>query len=494
MSRNLPLPLFLMLLLLGACHRTAPVPPALPPQPPTPQTVSNAIPQTAVILTNLLLAPTNFHHHSLSNATFVPASDKPSTVPVILGSSKTNLTLYPYYLLSTNWVAVTNAVPATNSPVVPPPEIPVTNTPPIAPTNTVSETGLSKKPTITILCYHQFDRPGNPYSVSSEEFRRHLQTFRDRGYTVIPLSRALDFWQGKTPALPEKSLVITIDDGFRSVHQKAYPLLKEFNYPWVFYIYTDFVDSGAGAVTWDHLREMMRDGMEIGCHSKSHSLMTKRGKRGDEEYEKWLVEETLTPKKILEEKLGVPIRSFAYPYGGYNALVRKFTEAAGYEAITTVSGANNYSGSDPRDLNRFVITRDFPLEKALSLSEKNEGLLLSELTPALSTLADSNRPVISARLSPEQDIDPKTLVVTVSKVGAIPPKFDPQTRLVSVQPPKELPFGPCYVTIRAREKSGGKMLEGTWFFQVGSPETQGLKLPPGGGDNVPPHAPHPDTR
>lgn len=364
-----------------------------------------------------------------------------------------------------------------HTPIVPP-ETP--QSPSLSPnllhssTNSVTIPGSSLKGgTITIMCYHQFDA-GNMYSVTREEFRRHLQYFKDNGFTVIPLSQALDYWAGKNVTLPEKALIITIDDGYRSVYEKAYPLLKEFNYPWVFYVYTDYVNSGGGSVTWEHLREMLANGMEIGCHSKSHSLMTKRGRKSDEEYAQWLVDETVVPKKIIEEKLGVPCRSFAYPYGGNNDQVRKAVEAAGFEGICNVLGADNYPGSHPSYLNRFVITRTYSLENAMASAGKRRSLGVTEITPLAGRFSDSRRPPITARIMDHEKIDPASVTLRLSGTGQIPAQFDPTTGTIQSQLTADLSIGSHTVTLQAREIGSNQTRQVQWTFQVPPPEMSGL--------------------
>ncbi len=321
------------------------------------------------------------------------------------------------------------------------------------------------KPTITILCYHQFNSAGL-YSMSAAEFRQNLEMIRDRGYTVVPLSHVIEFYQGKRDDLPEKSLVITIDDGYRSVYKYAYPILKEFGYPWVFYVYSDYVGSGAGAVTWEQLKEMAQNGMELGGHSKSHPMLTKRMGKSQEEYEQWLYEEIVLSRKIIEEKTGIPVVSFSYPYGAFDAAVREKTIAAGYDAITTVIHANNYSHTDPHELNRFVLTKSYSITRALDAADKSQALPLSGLHPAMGSHLPAPPESVSAKIPEGYSTDLAHLALSIGGHAVKEIMFDPVTRTLTAT---NLPSGlgeRVILKITALNENSQTQRTGTWYFNL----------------------------
>ncbi len=136
--------------------------------------------------------------------------------------------------------------------------------------------------------------------------------------------------------LPEKPILLTFDDGYEGHYTYVYPLLKKYNYPGVFSIYTDKVDKRIGrpGVTWDQLKEMVADPLvTIASHSVTHRVMTTLTASE-------IQTEVQKSKQILEAKLGIPIRYFTYPEGGYNADVAKAVQAAGYAAALTMNDAD----------------------------------------------------------------------------------------------------------------------------------------------------------
>lgn len=147
----------------------------------------------------------------------------------------------------------------------------------------VSQAAETEK-NVVILCYHQFTlgqsayTPGkldNSYSISVKDFQAQMEAIRKEGYTVIPIDDYLAYLADKKD-IPDKSVIITIDDGYRSFYNYAYPILKVFKYPATVYVYTNWIGSGKSAMSWDDVRELDKSGLiTIGSHSRRHPFMTK---------------------------------------------------------------------------------------------------------------------------------------------------------------------------------------------------------------------------
>ncbi|MDZ4817098.1 MAG: polysaccharide deacetylase family protein [Verrucomicrobiota bacterium] len=449
------------------------------------ETVVSTESTSLVSVTNTAITPLN--ESPATPATIpgipIPEQSSPSSLPVVNEPpavvSNTAHLVHSTVISSnvTHISALTStptlvSVPAqTNTPP------PVVVAPPLVGPPVPSPSVASGKKSILVLCYHRFDQPGNMYSISSEAFRSQMLALKEKGYTVIPMSKAIDFWNKKSTDLPAKSAVITIDDGFKHVHKRAYPILKELNYPWVFYVYTDFINTGGDSITWEELKEMQQNGMEIGCHSKSHSLMTQRKGKSEENYNAWLDQETAVAKKLIEDNLGVPCRTFAYPYGGHNAYVRKMTEAAGFEGICTVAGVINTEATDPHNINRYVITRDFSFESALRSATENQSLVLAEHSPTSGTFAESARPALSVRVTNADEFDLNSATMTLDKKKTLPAKLT-QGNLLTTTLEADLTPGVHRIVVRAKDRGTGRTREAGWFFTIPSVATQNIKLPP----------------
>ncbi len=224
--------------------------------------------------------------------------------------------------------------------------------------------------TIPILAYHRFTaRPQarNRLQQTASGFRAQLTFIRDQGYHVLRLSQLPEYLNGKRE-IPSKSVVITIDDGYRSAYEVAYPILKEFGYPATLFVYTDFIGAPA-AVSWQQMKTMLASGLvDIQSHAKSHtSLVAPPGTTAD--YPRWLETEVADGRRIVEQRLGHRVDQFSYPYGDSNDLAVMLLKKHGFRLATTVHRGGNPSFSDPYRLRRTMVYADDDLS---SLQRKLE--------------------------------------------------------------------------------------------------------------------------
>src|SRR4029079_8939246 len=129
--------------------------------------------------------------------------------------------------------------------------------------------------TIPILCYHRFGPRATKLNVAPAAFEAQMEYLARNGYTVIPLKRLARFLQGKEP-LPAKTVAITIDDGYRSSYEIAYPILKKYGFPATVFLYTDFVGASS-AMPCAQMKHMTSSVLvSIQPHSKSHANLAQR--------------------------------------------------------------------------------------------------------------------------------------------------------------------------------------------------------------------------
>ena len=98
---------------------------------------------------------------------------------------------------------------------------------------------IDKGSRVTFLGYHQIITKGNPgeMKIMATKFRSQMQSLKDAEIPVISLSDYLE-WRAGSKEIPETSVIITIDDGYDDLVDVALPILKEFGYPFTFYLYT----------------------------------------------------------------------------------------------------------------------------------------------------------------------------------------------------------------------------------------------------------------
>lgn len=214
---------------------------------------------------------------------------------------------------------------------------------------------------VPILCYHQFGpgkRTRNKMEVSQDAFESQMAFLKTNGYSVITLGQLSRYLAGEG-TLPAKSVVITIDDGYRSAYDIAYPILKKYGFHATVYTYTDFIGGGL-ALTWAEMKEMLDSGLiAVESHSKTHTSMSLNpGEVDGPSYAERVRTEITVPEGIIESKLGNNVRDFAYPYGDMSPTVISILKDRGYRTGTTVQRGGNPAFADPLVLRRDMVYSD----------------------------------------------------------------------------------------------------------------------------------------
>jgi peptidoglycan/xylan/chitin deacetylase (PgdA/CDA1 family) len=336
---------------------------------------------------------------------------------------------------------------------------------------------------VIVLCYHRFeDNPRDSLAIAPAEFRAQMKELKDNGIEVIPMKQMLA-WRRGEKSIPSKSAVITIDDGYVSGYAVAWPILKEFGYPFTMFIYTNYIGVGGKSLSWAQLEQMRDEGVDIESHTVSHHDLRHAPK--GQEYNAWLHNEIYTSKDILEEKLGIKIVAFAFPYGTHNEVVRKMATDAGYQALFTVYGQHMGIDAPGDQLGRYAIESMHPDVFKMALNFGNNdgvapGVEAAQLASAAMVTQPMNeekiantRPVIKANLASMGDVEPNSVEMRVSGFGPVPAKYDPQTKLVSYEFTQNLV--PKTYTVILSAKVKGRKMETRWNFTVDTSAPAGGK-------------------
>ncbi len=216
--------------------------------------------------------------------------------------------------------------------------------------------------TVPILCYHRFGNSGGKMVVSPANFAAQLDWLARNDYHVIRLSQLAGYLEGRQ-ALPRRSVVITIDDGYESVHRIALPLLRKHGFPATLFVYTDFIGAG-DALSWAQLQDLAAsDLVDIQAHSKSHrNLIERAAGETDAQYVQGLEAEARVPRDVLERRLPVHVHHYAFPFGDANDLVLDALHRQQYQLAVTVNPGGNAFFAQPFMLRRTMIFGDHDLE------------------------------------------------------------------------------------------------------------------------------------
>jgi peptidoglycan/xylan/chitin deacetylase (PgdA/CDA1 family) len=363
----------------------------------------------------------------------------------------------------------------------------VTATPSPSPTvpATPARVAIDQTAQVIVFGYHRFvnqvRRPDT--EITPQMFEQQMQELKDRGITVIGMQDFLA-WKRGEKNIPPRCAIITLDDGWKSQYDVAWPIMKKFGYPFALFIYTEGVRGGhfcgGEAITWEQLAEMRDAGVDIQAHSATHQDLRKpydkvaKKKLSPPEYEQWLHNEVVGSKELLEQRLGIRVNCFAVPYGYYNQHIKEVAMQAGYEALFTVYGQPITFRSSTDSLGRYLIEGNKPkvFGDAISMIATSSagGAPVAEIgaanlqsKPADGETVRTAMPLISANLTAFGQIDAGSVLMRVSGLGVVPATFDAKTNTVSFQVTQKLRDK---VTVFVEAKSGGKKVEAHWTFAV----------------------------
>ncbi len=210
------------------------------------------------------------------------------------------------------------------------------------------------KVTAPILLYHHIAEgdPNNRYYISPETFEEQLKSLKEWGYTSIPISLLVNtILQGGD--LPARPVVITFDDGNEDVYLNAFPIMKRYGMVGTFYIVAGWVGA-RDFVTTDQLKEMTAAGWEIGSHSMTHIDLTLNHDA--------IWDQEASSRMRLEERLGVPVVTFAYPFGKIDPTVIQKVQEYGYRAAVGLDIFSTHSWSTLYYLSRLEVRREYDLQ------------------------------------------------------------------------------------------------------------------------------------
>lgn len=216
--------------------------------------------------------------------------------------------------------------------------------------------------TVPILCYHRFGTRASKLTVTPAAFAAQMDFLAQNGYHVIPLARLADFLAGREP-LPKKSVVITIDDGYRATWDIAFPILKRHEFPATVFLYSDFVGA-SDALSYAQMKELIASGLvDVQPHSKTHSNLTLRlPDESDARYRERLRQEVEAPISVIHDRLALASVAYAYPYGDVNETVVDLLARKGVPLGLTVTPGGNGFFAYPYMLRRSMVFGNEDLE------------------------------------------------------------------------------------------------------------------------------------
>ena len=209
---------------------------------------------------------------------------------------------------------------------------------------------------VPILNYHGIEKQEGeyvwseterPYVISTENFSRQFDFLSANQFRSLSSDELGQWLNGTFPC--ERPMVLTFDDGHASHYEYVAPMLKARNFKAIFFVPAGLVGQ-SHQMTWEQLKELVRNGFEIGSHGFSHVPLSNLT-----HHELW--KELERSKLVLENRLGIKVKSFSVPRGYYQLRIREAALDLGYRFIFTSRFDINYRKQDHLRLNRLVVKR-----------------------------------------------------------------------------------------------------------------------------------------
>ncbi|MBL4581354.1 MAG: polysaccharide deacetylase family protein [Gammaproteobacteria bacterium] len=245
----------------------------------------------------------------------------------------------------------------------------------------VGSPSMAAQSAVILLYHHVAENTPPSTSISPANFDAHLAYLRDNGFNVIALDRMIDSLRSGQ-SLPEKSVVITFDDGYSSIYNEAFPMLESYGYPFTLFLSTEPIDNGLrNYMTWDQVREMSAAGVIIANHMIDHPYMLEtRDNESDDQRLARLREDLLKAEQRIETETQQSHRYLAYPYGEYDPAIKSLLQKLNFVGLAQNSGAVGPE-SDFLALPRFPLASIYANLDTASTKFSTLPFVVSQLRP-----------------------------------------------------------------------------------------------------------------
>jgi len=252
----------------------------------------------------------------------------------------------------------------------------------------LTEAAYADEHRFLVLNYHDIVRADsaksslNPMDVSVDHFEQHLLWLKKNGYKIVSVQNVLDAAAGKR-SIPDKSVLLTFDDGYQSVYTRVFPLLKKYHYPATIALIGTWIEAidipdeaGKALLTWDQVREMVKSGLiETASHTYDLHKSAVANPQGDSQAatvtrvydlkaERYETEEQYRERihvalrqsaEFIFQHAGVWPRVMVWPYGEYNNTALAAAREAGMlMTMGLIDGFNTVADIDV--LRRLIMT------------------------------------------------------------------------------------------------------------------------------------------
>lgn len=292
-----------------------------------------------------------------------------------------------------------------------------------------TQSSASNSGQITCFVYHRFGDNRYPSTnISVEDFRNHLTFLKINEYHVITLNKALELLIKGKP-IPEKTVALTIDDGYKSFFENGMPLLREFGYKATLFINTKQFGTG-DFLSIQEIRQIIKEGIEVENHSHAHSQFVNFA---PEEIADTFRNDLLKSQDIFMKNFGYKPKLYAYPYGEYTPEMQEILREEGYVAAFAQKSGVISSLSDSYALPRFPVAGNYSKIDGFVRKIKMEYMPVQPVQNINPVIQSQNPPELKLKLVYPEMIKTSLIQFFVGgqKDGTI--SFNPETNIITVK-------------------------------------------------------------
>lgn len=251
-----------------------------------------------------------------------------------------------------------------------------------------------------IFIYHRFGDARYPSTnISLEVFAAQLAWLKEQGRPVLSLGEVIHRLAVGDP-LPEGCVVLTVDDAYRSFLENGMPLLRRYHFPVTLFVNTNAVGA-PGYLTWNELRALVGEGVEIGNHSATHDyLLEHRHGEGEKAWRARVTSDIRRAQQALTRELGQAPQFFAYPFGEFSPELEAIVRQAGFQGAVGQQSGVVWGGSDRFALPRFPMGGDYATLTEFRDKARMRALRVEVLEPSSPVLVGQSNgpPVLRLRI------------------------------------------------------------------------------------------------
>lgn len=283
----------------------------------------------------------------------------------------------------------------------------------------------------TVLSYHEISDKSetldSSYAVTPSHFQEQVEWLIANGYHFIGINDILSY-RKKGKALPEKAVLMTFDDGYHSVYENAFPIIKKYKIPVVIALVGSWMEAKeivdfdghkiarSKFLSQQEIKEMVNSGLvEIGSHTYflhkgisgnpqgnmqpaviTRQWLSEKNRYEDEKsYQQRIYNDLLKNNRFIKEYTGQNPRVMVWPYGYYNKEVRTIAERLGMPIGLTLDDGSNTAITPLWGLRRILI------EKSMTLK-----MLEQDMWSRNANLTDNDRVTKAAHIDLDYMYDP----------------------------------------------------------------------------------------